>query len=420
MKRLLLMLCALWAFCSHAEDNSVSVVFDSVPLSEFCKVIYAQVLKEPFVMSSDVTQSNETFTLQLRAVSRRQLIDTAESMISSSGFRASRRAGVTWIEKAPAATDEILIYRPRYRSSRFLVDVVQSLTGARSLQARAIRETGDSPKIETPRPEQPTQKKDAPRRSESTTSALAQIDRSETDEIALTVPAADLPKVKKLLAELDAPVPEVMVKAHVYEVTLDDVDKSAFSVFADLLGGRFKLSAGTIASGNYSAVVKAFGLDAVLDVLQSDTRFRSVSSSQLRVQSGAAARLQVGAETPVLGQSSVDRSGNAVQSVEYKPSGVILDLRPSVHTDVIDLQLNQQISNFISTSSGVTSSPTLIKREFSTSVGVRDDDVLILGGLNQDADTRQHDGVRGIPFIGGNSSSRKKSEILMLLEARRI
>src|ERR1035437_1745200 len=88
--------------------------------------------------------------------------------------------------------------------------------------------------------------------------------------------------------------------------------------------------------------------------------------ASMRVKSGASARFSVGNETPVLGAVSYQQNGSSVQSVEYRPSGVILDLKPFVRSVGIDLTGFQQLSNFAVTDTGVNSSPPLSKRELST------------------------------------------------------
>lgn len=101
---------------------------------------------------------------------------------------------------------------------------------------------------------------------------------------------------------------------------------SAFSLAVDLLGARFSL--GQFKDlGNAVRLTKG-GFDLAYSALASDSRFKVVSSPSLRVKSGENARFSVGSDVPVLGTVQLDKNGNPVQSVEYKPSGVILDLRP--------------------------------------------------------------------------------------------
>jgi general secretion pathway protein D len=168
-------------------------------------------------------------------------------------------------------------------------------------------------------------------------------------------------------------------------------------------------------------MLKFTTLQAVYSALVSDSRFKVVSSPTLRVKSGSAARLMVGSDTPVITSNQLDRNGNAVQSVEYRSAGVILDVTPEARELVTDLQVRQQISNFVSTTSGVNNSPTLMKREFQTNVSLRADDVLVLGGLDQDQSSGDKSGLPWLPsWLGLNGQRHQKSEILLLMQVQRL
>jgi type II secretory pathway component GspD/PulD (secretin) len=91
----------------------------------------------------------------------------------------------------------------------------------------------------------------------------------------------------------------------------------------------------------------------------SDSRLTLVSSPSLRVRSGESAWVTVGTETPVLGNVTPAPQGQLVQSVDYRPSGVILELTPPVRSESVYVHARQQLSSFMQTSSGVNNSPTL-------------------------------------------------------------
>ncbi len=80
-----------------------------------------------------------------------------------------------------------------------------------------------------------------------------------------------------------------------------------------------------------------------------------------------------------------------------------------------------QISNFIPTTNGVNNSPTLIKRELSTSVGVKSNDVLVLGGLDEDKRTEDRKGLSWLPdWLGSSGKTESKTEVLLILQATKI
>jgi type II secretory pathway component GspD/PulD (secretin) len=140
----------------------------------------------------------------------------------------------------------------------------------------------------------------------------------------------------------------------------------------------------------------------------------------VRVRNGAQARFAVGSEVPVLGAAQLDKNGNPVQSVDYRQSGVILLATPEIRVGVIELNLSQELSNFVATSTGVNNSPTLIKRAVSTRLSISPGEVVILAGLQDDKQDEQHE---RLPFFGwllGTSRQSRQSEILVLIEAQRI
>ena len=120
--------------------------------------------------------------------------------------------------------------------------------------------------------------------------------------------------------------------------------------------------------------------------------------------------LTSGQQVPVLGAVSYQGDNSTpVQSVEYRDSGVILRVRPVVHRDVIDLDIAQELSNFVRTDTGVNATPTLIKRALTNRLSLRSGDVIVLGGLTEDRDERAKSGFLGIGSRSKNQGSDGKS-----------
>jgi general secretion pathway protein D len=138
----------------------------------------------------------------------------------------------------------------------------------------------------------------------------------------------------------------------------------------------------------------------------------------VRVQSGRHARFTVGNETPILGAVTFQANGQAVQSVEYRPSGVIFDLQPQLREESIDVTVFQQMSSFSVTTTGVSNSPTLLKRELSTTLGMKAGETVLIGGLE---DSRSSSDDSQLPFLprwlGSRGSSNERTEVCARREA---
>lgn len=416
MKRLTLL---LLVFCGHVQAaDIVSLVFDRVALVELARIAYGELERVPFVLTSEALASQDIVTVDLRSVERMRAIAEVSALLEGAGFVAQKRGGIVWIGKPKADDETEMVYRPRYRAATYLTDLLGPLFKPGSFgQQRSVQNQSVSA---SPVQYGKGQTVPAPMPLDGGNSAYSLIDKVP-DVVIFKGTARDQQRVSGILSKLDIPTPELLVKAVVFEVSTEDKEQSALALAMRLASGKLGISIGNAAAGDYSAVFRGTSLDLLATALSSDRRFRVVSSPTLRVRSGSSAKLTVGSETPVLGQAQIDRNGNPIQSVEYRPSGVILDLKPDVREDVADLRISQQISNFIPTTTGVSGSPTLIKRELSTSVGVSSDEILVLGGLDEEKSSEDHSGLWFLPrFLGASGSEKSRSEVLLILQAQRL
>lgn len=401
------------------QPDRVSLVFERVALVELARIAFGELERVPFVVSTDALAARDVVTVDLRNVDRAQAIAEVSGLLEGAGFVAQKRNGVVWIGKPRADDETELVYRPRHRSATYLTDLLAPLFKPGSFgQQRSLQSAHTVLPVAQTRGMAPIHQPPLP--TDSGTSVFSMIDKAP-DVVLFKGTAKDQQRLAGILAQLDAPTPELLVKAVVFEVSTEDKEQSALALALSIAGGKLGISVGKVAAGDYSVVFKGPNLDLVASALSSDRRFRVVSSPTLRVRSGSNAKLTVGAETPVLGQAQIDRNGNPIQSVEYRPSGVILDLKPNVREEVAELQISQQISNFIPTTTGVSGSPTLIKRELSTSVGVGSNEILVLGGLDEEKSSEDRTGLWFLPrFLGASGSEKARSEVLLILQAQRI
>lgn len=403
-----------WSLSVSAQDK-VSLVLNEVRLVDLFRVVYGEIKPEPFVVSHEVLEARELYSVVLRQVSAAGVVGAVVDLAHSAGFEVARRGGVVWIGKPAEVADELVIYRPRYRSTRYLADVVQSVTGARSVLSRSIKSAEVREVVPTKDMSSVLQLKQL-----SPTSVEGQIDRSEVDQIAFTVAAKEAAKVRKLLQDLDTPAGEVVLKAAVYEVAFDRREGSAVQIAASLMGGRLSASIAGTVLGGVSIKMAQGGIEAVLSALDADVRFRSVSRPQVRVRNGAQARFSVGQDVPVLGNVQSDKAGNPAQSIDYRQSGVILTATPEIREGVVELALHQELSNFVQTKTGVNNSPTLIKRAVNTRLGLTPGEVVVLAGLQDDQEDSTENRLPWLKWIIGQDRQEKRSEILIFIEVQRI
>jgi general secretion pathway protein D len=172
-------------------------------------------------------------------------------------------------------------------------------------------------------------------------------------------------------------------------------------------------------------------INGVLNTLESTTKVNVVSAPKLLVLNNQTAVLQVGDQVPIATQNStstIDPNAPTINSIEYRDTGVILKVTPRVNASgLVLLDVAQEVSdvNTTVTRGAGINSPTISTRRISTSVAVQDGEVLALGGLIRNTQTKGRVGLpflSQIPFIGGlfgrQATGGNKIELIVLLKPR--
>jgi general secretion pathway protein D len=127
--------------------------------------------------------------------------------------------------------------------------------------------------------------------------------------------------------------------------------------------------------------------------------------------------LQIGDQVPITTQSASSVLGAGapiVNSVSYKDTGVILTMTPRINeSGRVLLEIEQEVSNVVATTSSTIDSPTIRQRRVRTSVVVSNGEPLALGGMIQESKTTSRTQV---PIVGdipilGNAFKQKDNSI---------
>lgn len=384
--------------------------FVGINVAQLVQLIYGEILQNPFVVDPDVL-------LDQRSVSFRYDPSVGKirpfilSFFNSLGLQVIQRNGVDYIRKTPPFQKppekrDVFVYRPRFRDGSYLVDLLAPLFQGEFTSRRAVH-SAESDKL--------------PMAQSPSGSAAASIDR-KSDALVFAGSFSEITMLKKMLAQVDMPGGDVVVRGVLYEVQAGSNQGSGFSLALNLLGGKLGIKMDTAKSKGNVVSFSSATIEAAVTALAEDSRFMVRSTPTLRVASGQNGRFTVGEDVPVLGAVSyTGPSGTPVQSIEYRSSGAIFDLLPVVRSDVVDLTVMQQVSNFKVTETGVNDSPTLSKRELKTSLTVADGELIVIGGLADSKETDIHSGFSFLPqFMHAKSKTKSNTEILLILQLTRL
>lgn len=362
---------------SFAYGKNVDFKLEAVPLPKAISMIYDEVLQKPYML--DPKLAGDTRLISFHTTEQQDFEQFIQRYFSNMSISVSEKKGVVYIghvePKQPKVVKRSYVYTPVYRDVEYLASFLQG---------------------------------------EGQVSASG-------DKLVYYGVSEDIERIKSVLKSVDTKSREVVVTGYVFEVQNIEKEGSGINLLAKLLSGKLGISVGYKQNYENFITVNAGNLDAMFELFRTDQRFRVVSSPTLRVKSGSKGNFSVGSDVPVL-SNVIYQDGKPIQSIEYRSSGVIFDIQPTIKNQAIDLKIQQQLSNFIKTDTGVNNSPTLVKRDLVTDVTVKSGDVVVLGGLAENKLSSGETGFSILPkgWLSGKSNENTKTDIIVLLQVKEI
>jgi len=264
------------------------------------------------------------------------------------------------------------------------------------------------------------------------------------------------PQVLKLIQDMDAPTPQVLIEAKILEVgtdymdrlgvrwspeggatfTAEDLDNSIIAntrgSYHQGFGGKTEVTSlsadgiasalSTLRSGTVSSVIN---LDFLVQFLKKTTDASVLSEPQINVADNEVGKLFVGQQVPFIERSQSTDVGALNQTFSYKNVGVILEVTPHINTaGDVALKIRAE-SSAIVPGQTLFGGAILDTRNFKTDVTVKDGETLVLGGIiqRQISDTvRKTPGLGSIPGLGWifkkKDSNHREVELLVFLRPR--
>lgn len=257
------------------------------------------------------------------------------------------------------------------------------------------------------------------------------VPNEETNILLIYATGEEYELLREVLEKIDRPVPQVLIEATFAEVTLNQdlslgVDWSIFGNNSTLTQSntRSSVPASVFPGLSYSYIGAAASV--VLNTLQSKTNVKVLSSPKVIVVNNQPATLQVGDQIPIVTQQSQGTGAPGapvINSVELRDTGIILKVTPRVNdSNTVTLDILQEVSDGIPTTTSGINSPTIQQRRISSTVSTRSGTLVALGGLIRDRGVKQKQGVpflSQIPFIGAafgkQSVDGTRTELIVLI-----
>jgi general secretion pathway protein D len=283
----------------------------------------------------------------------------------------------------------------------------------------------------------------------------------QTNAVVITAPPAMMNTMKGVIAKLDVRRQQVLVEALIVEVN-DDLGRD-LGVFWSGEGGSAKgvglfgtqnaaigssdvsgkgnltlggLSLGFYSGGDMVGLIRALEKNTNANVLSTPTVI-ALDNEEASILVGESVPFKTGSErinnTPVVGGVTTPPStvyNNDYVQIERKDIGVELKVTPRINQEgILTLEIQQKVESIDESANvgGTSGASDIItnKREIKTKALVKDNNVLVLGGLIRDELETVENGVpflSDIPYIGnlfkGKSKHVVKKNLMVFIHPR--
>lgn len=216
-------------------------------------------------------------------------------------------------------------------------------------------------------------------------------------------------RIKKIIETLDTQTPQILIEAKIVEAT-ENYSKAIgltngisfgydpIGVGAAPLGPGFSFStAGAPALGATIGVYKRLlGLDFKLQLLESESKGRVISTPRVVTQNKKAATISSMQQTSFRVQQPATGNSPALATFQNISANLTLTVTPQVTNDgAISLLINLMKSSF-GTRPSADAPPNMNTRNITTNVLVDNGSTVVIGGLYQ---TDTLDTISGIPYL---------------------
>lgn len=261
------------------------------------------------------------------------------------------------------------------------------------------------------------------------------------------------PTVEAMIRKLDAMPKQVLIEVLIAEITLDDTNQfgiqwalkgqgpiTAFGETHNLTSSTQNVFPPTGSSGLITAgsglsflVTEANRLTAAINAYANANKVNILSAPHILATNNKEAKIDIGNEVPILKTRTTGTTGGAdnlnntiTNDIEYRSTGVILTVTPHINEGgYVTLDLQQEVSEATKNTLGGTDSPVIRKRTAKTTMVVKDNQTLVVGGIIQE----KHESSRqGIPWLskipvlgylfGSTGITVTKTELVLLITPR--
>ncbi|BEL67987.1 outer membrane porin HofQ [Serratia marcescens] len=253
-----------------------------------------------------------------------------------------------------------------------------------------------------------------------------------TNTLLLRDTAPILAQLKKRVTEMDAPLAQVQLAAHIVTINSESLrelgvrwglapdDRPTRPLRPGNLGVNLPLERSAVNAGFHLARISGRLLSLELTALEQENQVEIIASPRLLTAHLQTASIKQGTEIPY----EVSSGASGATAIEFKEAVLGMEVTPKVLPDgriTLTLHISQNMPGR-SISRGAGEALTIDKQEIKTQITVKNGETLVLGGIFQWHSGKTADKVPGLgdaPLLGGlfrqSGAQQKKRELVIFI-----
>ncbi|WP_413713817.1 DNA uptake porin HofQ [Serratia marcescens] len=253
-----------------------------------------------------------------------------------------------------------------------------------------------------------------------------------TNTLLLRDTAPILTQLKKRVTEMDAPLAQVQLAAHIVTINRESLrelgvrwglapdDRPARPLRPGNVGVNLPLERSAVNAGFHLARISGRLLSLELTALEQENQVEIIASPRLLTAHLQTASIKQGTEIPY----EVSSGASGATAIEFKEAVLGMEVTPKVLPDgriTLTLHISQNMPGR-AISRGAGEALTIDKQEIKTQITVKNGETLVLGGIFQRHSGKTADKVPGlgdVPLLGGlfrqSGAQQKKRELVIFI-----
>jgi general secretion pathway protein D len=237
--------------------------------------------------------------------------------------------------------------------------------------------------------------------------------------------------IENILNRLDVMPRQVLIEVIIAEISLDE--STELGVEWSYVKGPGNpstslLSANMGSSGLQYLIGQTDRWTHALSTLASENKVNILSSPSVLASDNIEAKINISTEVPVVSSTyALTESDLVSTNIQYRSTGVILTVTPHINENgLVSMEISQEVSDQSeNVQAGGESYPSFFERSVNTTLTVKHNQTIVMGGLIKE---NKSDGRTGVPILnripilgflfGKKSKTITKAELIILITPR--